>query len=186
MTARDPLTVVVVGGAGAMGRHAVRAVARLGSASRLLIADLDLERAQLLADQLGAPTEAIKLDVTDTEGMLAVFADCDVVLNTMGPFSIFATRVLRAALDSKCDYLDIDDDPESTVEALALDDLARENGCRVVVGLGSSPGTTNMCAMVAAGRLDRVDELYTGWKVGAAVAEPEAEFPPSENVSAAL
>ncbi|MCC3313721.1 saccharopine dehydrogenase family protein [Nocardia africana] len=179
------MTVIVVGGAGGMGRHAVRAIARLGTAKRLLIADLDLARASLLADEVGPIAEPVQLDATDEASMRAAFAECDVVLNTMGPFTRFGTPILCAALESGCDYLDIDDDWQSTVEALGLDGFARQGGRRVVVGIGASPGTTNMCARLAAERLDVVDELFTGWSLGEAVVEPEAAYPSTSAAAAA-
>ena len=47
----------------------------------------------------------------------------------------------------------------------------------MIVGLGSSPGVSNLCALLAARRLDRVEEIVTGWKLSAAVAEEEPEYP---------
>jgi len=176
-TAATAPVVLVVGGAGGMGRHAVRALARLGAASRILVADLDEPRARRVADQIGPAADAVCLDATDPDAMRSAFADCDVVLNTMGPFARFGTPILRAALDAGCDYLDIDDDWQSTVEALEFDARARAEGRRVVIGLGASPGTTNVCARMAADRLDTVDDLFTGWSLASAVVEPEADFP---------
>jgi saccharopine dehydrogenase-like NADP-dependent oxidoreductase len=180
------LNVVVIGGAGGMGRYAVRSVARLGSASRLVIADLNLEYAERLAAEVGAPCEATSVDATDTDALAKVFAGCDVVLNTMGPFAKFATPILRAAIEAGCDYLDIDDDWESTLEALELDDLAREHGSRVIVGMGGSPGWCNMCALAAVKRLDTVEEIITGWKLSGSVTELETDYPPTSDGSAAV
>ena len=91
MTVDDHFTVVVVGGAGGMGRHAVRALARLGTADRILIADLDIDRAQRLADEVGPTATATELDATDPVAMHHVFTGCNIVLNTMGPFARFGT-----------------------------------------------------------------------------------------------
>lgn len=177
MSTTDPFTVVVVGGAGGMGRHAVRAIARLGSADHIVVADLDVGRAQRLADEIGPAATATRLDATDPTAMHELFTGCDIVLNTMGPFARFGTPILRAALDAGCDYADIDDDWQSTVEALEFDDRARASGRRVIIGLGASPGTTNVCARIAAERLDEVDDLFTGWSLAAAVVEPDTRFP---------
>jgi saccharopine dehydrogenase (NAD+, L-lysine forming) len=171
-----PLNVVIVGGAGDMGRWAVRSIAKLDSAERLRIADIDLARAQQITDEVGGPCEAVRVDATDGAALREVFADCDVVLNTMGPFSLFARPILEAAIECGCDYLDIDDDWESTLEAFELDARARERRCRVVKGIGGSPGLSNLCAMVAARRLDRVGEIITGWSMGGAVVEDGPEY----------
>lgn len=185
MTVDDHFTVVVVGGAGGTGRHAVRALARLGTADRILIADLDVDRAQRLADEVRPTATATELDATDPVAMHRVFTGCNIVLNTMGPFARFGTPILRAALDAECDYADIDDDWQSTVEALEFDDRARSSGRRVIIGLGASPGTTNVCARLAAERLDEVDDLYTGWSLASAVVESEDHFPAQGAAAAA-
>ncbi|MER7986159.1 saccharopine dehydrogenase NADP-binding domain-containing protein [Streptomyces noursei] len=181
-----PRSAVIVGGAGAMGRWAVRAIARLGSIERLLVADIDLTRAKRVAAEVGGPCFAVALDATDTAAMRTVFAECDVVLNTMGPFSLFARPILEAAIDSDCDYLDIDDDWESTVEAFDLHERARERGLKVVKGIGGSPGFSNLCALVAARRLDEVDTLLTGWSMGGAVLEEEDDYPSTGGSGAAV
>jgi saccharopine dehydrogenase (NAD+, L-lysine forming) len=181
-----PLTVVIVGGAGAMGRWAVRRIAQLGSAERLLIADIDVSRAQQVADEVGGPCAAIGLEATDERALRGVFSGCDVVLNTMGPFSLFARPILEAAIECGCDYLDIDDDWESTLEAFDLDAGAREHGCCVVKGIGGSPGVSNLCALVAARRLDTVSEIVTGWSLGGAVVENEPAYPARGSAAAAV
>ncbi|WP_063043860.1 saccharopine dehydrogenase family protein [Nocardia pseudovaccinii] len=164
--------VTIVGGAGAMGRWALRTAARLDFIGDLVVADINLERAQQICEEVGAPARAVQLDVTDTVAIRQVFAASDIVLNTMGPFVMYGERILRAAIESGCDYLDIDDDWESTVAALELDAAAKSAGVRVVKGMGASPGLSNLLARAAASELDQVDELYTGWALVGASADP--------------
>ena len=173
---RAPLSVVVVGGAGAMGRWTVRWIAKLGSAARLLVADIDVARAERLVGEVGGPCAAVRLDATDPASMCEVFPGNDVVINTMGPFSLFARPILEAAIECGCDYLDIDDDWESTIEGFTLDARAREAGVRVVKGIGGSPGVSNLCAKLAARRLDSVSEIITGWTMRGAVVEDEPAY----------
>lgn len=172
-----PLRVIVVGGAGAMGRWAARTLVKLGTASRLTIADIDATRAQRLADELSGPCEAMALDATDSGAMHAAFADHDVVVNTMGPFATFFEPIFEAAIDSGRDYFDICDDWQPTLRAFDYDELAREKGVHAVVGLGGSPGGSNLYATVAAAQLDAVHELHTGWRLSGAVTVPEPEYP---------
>ncbi|MFI7006542.1 saccharopine dehydrogenase family protein [Streptomyces sp. NPDC050145] len=179
-------TVIVVGGAGAMGRWAVRGIARLGTAEKVLIADIDVTRAQRLADEVGGPCSPLGLDATDPAALRRAFADCDVVLNTMGPFSKFARPIVAAAIDSGCDYLDIDDDWESTVDAYEFDPQAREKGLRVVKGIGGSPGISNLAAALVARRLDKVTEIFTGWSMRGAVLEDEPAYPSTSGAGAAV
>lgn len=173
----SPLRIIAVGGAGSMGRWAVRTVAKLGSASVLTVADIDLDRAERVAASVGGPCRALRLDATDPAQLQAAFAEHDVVINTMGPFATFVRPILTAALSSDCHYLDINDDWQPTVEAFEFDEEARRRGLHVVVGLGGSPGVTNLCAAFAADRLDVVHELHTGWKLSGATIVDEPDFP---------
>ncbi len=172
-----PLRIIAVGGAGSMGRWAVRTIAKLGSASVLTVADLDLDRAERVVASVGGPCRALRLDATDPEQLAAAFADHDVVINTMGPFATFVRPILTAALHADCHYLDINDDWQPTIEAFEFDGEARRRGLHVVVGLGGSPGVTNLCAAHAADHLDVVHELHTGWKLSGATIVDEPDFP---------
>ena len=134
-------TAIIVGGAGAMGRWAVRAIAELASVSTLLVADIDEAKAQRVVDEVGGPCRAVALDATDADAMREAFAGCDVVLNTMGPFSVFARRILKTAIECGCDYLDIDDDWESTLEAFERDEAARKRDCASSRESGAAPAT---------------------------------------------
>lgn len=177
MNPQDSPHITVIGGAGDMGRHAVRALVRLGTASTIVVADIDGDKARRFSDEVGSPVTAATVDVTDGAAVAELFAGTDVVLNTMGPFARFAMPLMEAAIAAGCDYLDIDDDWQSTQQALSLDERAREAGVRMVIGLGASPGITNLLAQTAAARLDRVDELHTGWSLAAAAVEHEPAFP---------
>jgi len=57
----------------------------------------------------------------------------------------------------------VSDDWEATLEILALHDEAVKAGITVVVGLGASPGVTNVLARYGADRLDRVEAVHTAW-----------------------
>jgi saccharopine dehydrogenase-like NADP-dependent oxidoreductase len=59
--------------------------------------------------------------------------------------------------------VDVSDDWAATLDLLALDDQARRAGVPVVVGLGASPGVTNIMARSGAAKLDRIDEVHTAW-----------------------
>jgi hypothetical protein len=169
-----------------MGRWTARSIARLGSATELIIADINVPIATKLAEEVGGPCTVVPLDATDATAMRELFQTCDVVLNTMGPFSLFARGILEIAIECGCDYLDIDDDWQSTVEAEQLDATAREQGVRVIKGIGGSPGVSNLLAVVAAKRLDRVSEILTGWSMRGAVLVDEPGYPAPAAAGAAV
>lgn len=161
------MKIVVLGGAGHMGQHAVSALLDLPFVERLVIGDRDGEGARRLADSSGS-TKAIPahVDITDGEQLSALLADCDAVVSTVGPFFRFGATVLDAALSSGCHYVDICDDPGPTRELLERDAVAREAGLAAIVGAGASPGISNLLAVMAIDGLQQIDTLLTGWGTG--------------------
>ena len=54
-----------------------------------------------------------------------------------------------AAIEAGAHYLDICDDWEPTLDMLELGERARARGVTAVIGMGASPGLTNLLAMKA-------------------------------------
>ncbi|MFD4656966.1 saccharopine dehydrogenase family protein [Kitasatospora sp. NPDC058444] len=163
------MRLLALGGAGAMGRVAARVAAALPGVHELVIADRDLDAARRAAAALAVgapvPVRASRVDVTDGPRLRAALADADAVLNTVGPYYRYGLDVLRAAIRTGTHYLDICDDWEPTVAMLELDEEARAAGVRAVLGMGASPGVSNLLAARAAARLDTLTDVYTAWPV---------------------
>ncbi|WP_116198635.1 saccharopine dehydrogenase family protein [Amycolatopsis circi] len=160
--------VLVTGGAGEMGAYACGVLAGAAEIERLVIADRDEEKAARLAAKLGSKATALALDISDSEALAKALSDVDLVLNCAGPFYRFGREVLSAAIAAGTDYLDICDDWEPTLEMLELDDAARAAGVTAVIGMGASPGTSNLLAVLAMAECDTVDRVYTSWRASAA------------------
>lgn len=171
------MRVLALGGAGAMGAVAVRTAAYGGGVEHIVVADRDLAAAERLARELAdaaVPVSARRLDVTDGAGLRDALGEADLVLNTVGPYYRFGLRVLRAAIDTCTHYLDICDDWEPTVQMLELDAPARAAGVTAVIGMGASPGVSNLLAAAAAAPLDSVRDVYTAWPVDVTAGGEEA------------
>lgn len=167
------IRVLMLGGAGAMGRVAVETSRNFKSIGRIVIADRDGNRASKVAHEMGEKVDARKLDALDYDALVSTMREFDYVVSTLGPFYKFGTHVLKAAIEAKIDYIDICDDWEPTLDLLGLDDMARKAGIRALVGAGASPGISNMLALRAVNSMDSVETLYTGW--GAASRNDESE-----------
>lgn len=161
---------ILVLGAGDVGRATVRSLADAGTDAQIEVADRDIAAAEFAASTVPGVGARV-LDVTDRSNLLAALGSCDLVLNTVGPFFRFGPPVLRAAIEAGCDYLDICDDPQPTLDMLELDAAAREAGICALIGMGASPGLVNLLAVMAIGELTRADSVVTGWNVDA--AQPE-------------
>jgi len=157
------MKVLCLGGSGGMGRYAAKAIANFPEITSITIADLNDHAAKKFADSLNAKASGIGLDVTNSENLKEVLDQHDVVLNTVGPFFKFGLPILEASIESGCHYLDICDDWEPTEEMLKLDSQAKDAEITVIIGLGASPGITNLMGLIAMEELDSVDTVITGW-----------------------
>jgi saccharopine dehydrogenase-like NADP-dependent oxidoreductase len=177
------MRVLALGGSGGMGRFAVRAAVTIPGVDSIVVADLQASSAQAFAATLPGKATGIGLDVMDSSALRAAMREVDVVLNTTGPFFKLAVPILQTAIESGCHYLDICDDWEPTLEMFAMDAAAREAGITAVIGLGASPGLSNLLGLAAMRELDSVQELYTGWDMAGAVPEDESS---QDGVNAAM
>ncbi|UNB50537.1 saccharopine dehydrogenase family protein [Mycolicibacterium sp. YH-1] len=162
------MRILALGGPGAMGAVAVRLATQLPGVDEIVIADRDGAAAELLSRQLAdapVPVRAITVDVTDDTELRDALGSADLVVNTVGPYYRFGLTVLRTAIATGTHYIDICDDWEPTVQMLELDDAARSAGVCAVIGMGASPGVSNLLAATAAAELDSVRDAYTAWPV---------------------
>jgi saccharopine dehydrogenase-like NADP-dependent oxidoreductase len=83
----------------------------------------------------------------------------------VGPFYAHGVAILEQVIEAGRHYADICDDWEPTLEMLDLSERASARNVTAVIGLGASPGITNMIAVKAARALDDVRELITCWSI---------------------
>lgn len=162
----DQIRVVALGGCGGMGQFAVRTALGFDFVKEIVIADRDQARAWEFAGRCGSKTSSAGVDVLDETALANVLEGANVVMATVGPYYRFGLPVLRAAIRAGCHYLDINDDWEPTLEMLELDEEAKRAGITAIIGMGASPGLSNLLAVKAMNELDQVDDLITGWGTG--------------------
>ncbi len=177
------MRVLAIGGSGGMGRHAVSLIQSFDTVEEIIVADLNEESANGFAAEMNSKVRAMGLDVNEPEAMRRAMQNVDIVLNTCGPFYRFGVPILRTAIREGCDYIDICDDWEPTIEMLKLDQAAKTAGVTAIIGLGASPGISNMLALIAMHELDEVFSVFTGWDLGGATPEEETS---QEGLSAAM
>jgi len=169
------MKVLALGGSGGMGRFAVRALADSDIIDSIVVADLNRTAAEAFSFGLPDTVSSLGLDVTDGDGLRAAMREADVVANFVGPFFSFGPPVLKAAIESCCHYLDICDDWEPTLAMLEQDEAAQRAGITAILGLGASPGLTNLLALLAMRELDSVHTVITGWNMGGAIGRKSGE-----------
>jgi len=168
------MKVLALGGSGGMGRFAVETSMDFENVDEITVADINADAAIAFAASMNEKVKGIGLDVTNIGELKSVMKEADVVINTVGPFFKYGPPILEAALESDCDYLDINDDWEPTLEMLEFHEKAKNNSKTAILGMGASPGLTNMLGAAAIGELDKVETLYTGWTMDGAAPEEES------------
>jgi lysine 6-dehydrogenase len=159
------MDVITLGGCGAMGQATSYELAGRTD-TELTIADADIDTARKLAADLPGEVETEKVDVTDHDHLVDVLSEADVVANAL-PYA-FNIDVMDACLEAGAHYLDLGGLYHKTQEQLELDEAFDEAELTAVLGIGASPGLTNVAAAMGASHLDQVDEVHirTGAKGG--------------------
>lgn len=142
--------VVVLGGCGAVGSVAVETLAGQDLFGEVVIGDHALEKARQIAGSMpSSKVSAAYVNAFEPATIRKAIAGADVVLNCIGPFYSTVKPVLSTVLDAGINYVDICDDVDVTLEILDWDRPAREKGITALIGMGSSPGATNLLAKLA-------------------------------------
>lgn len=157
------MKVAVLGAGGIIAPAIVRDLAESEEISEMLLLDLDEDRARAVAEAHGgAKSRAVGVDAR--EGMVAAIEGVDVLVNSAS-YRV-NLHAMRACLDARCHYIDLGGLYHLTGEQLALDGEFREAGRLALLGMGSSPGKTNVMAVRALRELDdrpeRVDVIAAG------------------------
>jgi saccharopine dehydrogenase-like NADP-dependent oxidoreductase len=170
--------LVVLGGGGAMGRITVRTLVEDDRVSQVTVADASLAAAERTLAWLAQGREkatARVCDVRDAQAVAAVLRGADVVLNATD--YAYNLHAMRAALDAHLSYADLGGLFHMTLRQYELDGAFRAAGLTAVLGIGSTPGITNLLARVAADRLDAVERLDV--RIGSGDARPsDTRFAP--------
>jgi len=162
------LNVLALGGSGDMGRMAVAVLLDSPSVSSITVGDINYELAKLFVEMVdSSKLKAVQIDITEKDKLLDLMASHDIIINTVGPFYKFEVPIIEAVIEAKKPFLDICDDWKPTLDALEFDQKAKEAEITAVIGIGASPGITNIMAVHACSKLDEVDELITAWGVAA-------------------
>lgn len=154
------MKVIVLGGCGAVGSVSVKALAAQEMFDKVIIGDFDFEKAKALASSIGPKVSAVRVNAEDARSIKDAVKGCNVVLNCVGPFYKTGAIVQRAVIESGINYVDICDDVDVTYDQIAMDPDAKSAGVTCLIGMGSSPGATNVLAKFAAETLlDETDAI---------------------------
>ncbi|HET8910664.1 MAG TPA: saccharopine dehydrogenase NADP-binding domain-containing protein, partial [Ktedonobacteraceae bacterium] len=137
--------IIVLGGAGAMGRIAVRTLTEYQDIDQITIADYNEARAHEVAAALNCSRVTVKqIDVTNEERLALLLRGADVVLNAVE--YVFNQPVLRACIKEKVHYADLGGLFHMTRKLLDMNAEVEAAGITAILGMGGTPGVTNILA----------------------------------------
>src|SRR5579864_4129502 len=152
------MQIIVLGGAGAMGRIAVRTLTEFSDVDQITIADYNEERAHEVAAALASSKLEVKqIDVNDEARLRKLLHGADAVLNAVE--YVFNLPVLKACLQEKVHYADLGGLFHMTRKLMNMSAEAEAAGITAILGIGGTPGITNMLARAAVEKLDRVESI---------------------------
>jgi saccharopine dehydrogenase-like NADP-dependent oxidoreductase len=151
-------------GCGDMGRMAIAILLESPKVSSITVADINIRLVETFIELAGSnKMEPFQIDITDQKKLIELMKSHDIIINTIGPFYKFMKPILKAAISARKPLLDIADDWKPTLEALEMDQQAKDADIPIIIGIGASPGITNLMAVLACNELDEVDKLITAW-----------------------
>jgi len=154
------MKILILGGAGSMALATIRDFLEFDSSelSELVIADIDYEKVKKRADELhDEKVSPAFCDVTDYENLVKLMKGCDVVIDET---EMAGVQTLKAALEAGAHIIDLGAWIEGTLEQLKLDAEFEKAGLTAILGLGSSPGITNIYSRYVVDKLDTVESIH--------------------------
>jgi saccharopine dehydrogenase (NAD+, L-lysine-forming) len=159
----DSLRVAVLGAGGTIAPAIVRDLAESEEVADLLLLDLDQVRAKAVAAAHGGP-RARAAEADARGGLERALTGIDVLVNSAS-YRVNLSA-MRACLIAGCHYIDLGGLYWMTGDQLALSDDFEGAGLLALLGMGSSPGKTNVMAVRAVRELEappeRIDVIAAG------------------------
>ena len=150
--------IIVLGGAGAMGRITARALSEYPDIDQVTIADYSEERAREAAAALKSSKITVKqIDVNDEMRLRALLRGADVVLNAVE--YVFNLPILKACIQEKVHYADLGGLFHMTRKLMVMHEQVEAAGITAILGMGGTPGITNILARAAVDKMERVDNI---------------------------
>ncbi len=151
--AAGPLSVLLVGAAGAFGRLLAEGLAR-EPGIRLVLAGRTRAPLERLRDSLGGTPEVRVLDRDRAMPADLRAAQVDVVVDAAGPFQDSRTALIAAAIDAGCHHIDLADGRDFVADIRRFGAAAQRAGVAVLSGASSTPALSHAV----------LDALTEGWR----------------------
>lgn len=156
------MKVLILGGAGRMATSTMRDLLEVDTEeiSRVVIADKNYEKIREIAERLqNAKLEAVFIDIAEYAKLVELMKGFDVVIDETTGSGPIPMNIIKAALEAGAHVINLSLGEKEDKQAAAMSDAFEKAGLSCIVGLGSSPGITNVMARDLVDRLDSVETV---------------------------
>ncbi|MDY0406844.1 saccharopine dehydrogenase C-terminal domain-containing protein [Virgibacillus sp. 179-BFC.A HS] len=151
-------------GSGLMGKEAARDLTLNEKVTAVGLADIDIERAQQVCDQIhSSKLKAYQVDASDEEDLSNYMRQFDVIINAL--FYSFNEIVAKTAIRVGVHSVDLGGHiGHITDKVLAMKENAKAAGVTIIPDLGVAPGMINILSGHGVRKLDKAEsiKLYVG------------------------
>ena len=150
-------------GAGRQGTAAAYDMAVWGEASRVILADIDLDTARVAANRLekmtGKPIfRPIQLDVRNLKAVEQIFAETQSALSAVPYY--FNLEITKIAIQTQTNLCDLGGNTDIAKEQHKYDSLAKGAGISIIPNCGQVPGMGTSLCVYAIELLDEAVDVY--------------------------
>lgn len=141
-----------------MGSALAYDLAHSDGVEKVVLADIDFNRAKNSADSIGINVEPIKLDVNYYDGVVSLIEQVDVVCGvTSYNHNLLLTK---AAIESRKHFCDLGGNMDVVYKQMEFDEKAKAADILIVPNCGLAPGLAAILGAGGAKHFDVVDEIH--------------------------
>ena len=149
---------VVILGTGAVGNVIAKYLSNSPEISHIILADTDLKKLRETEEEISSDKFSIReVDASNYEQVNQVLEGNDIVINATIP--MFNLLIMDACLAKLVHYVDLVTNRAILEDQLSRNDKFKNKDLVAVLGMGVSPGISNLFARKAADQLDRVESI---------------------------
>jgi saccharopine dehydrogenase (NAD+, L-lysine-forming) len=153
-------TILILGGYGYTGKLLAKHLLARTDAN-IILTGRNLEKAKTFANELNDKrVSTARVDASDADSLRAALQNVDMLL-VAAPTTQHAETVIRAALDAKVDYLDVQYSGKKIVVLKVLAPEIEKAGLCFVTEAGYHPGLPSAMVRYAAAQMDEIHSALT-------------------------
>ena len=156
------MKVLVLGGAGRMSYAIIKDLLEIDTdeVSKVVIADINYEKVKNVADKFqNAKLVPVGIDIAEYAKLVDLMKASDVVIDSTYVSGTTSLSVMKAALEAGVHIVNLGLGKEEEKQAATMSDAFAKAGLSGILGLGSSPGISNLMVRELADRLDTMSTV---------------------------